>query len=689
MDNCKRKQQCAKMENGTRCPQQHHQLLHKSNSVRIGVATIVSPNEPILSVLSANIGSVNGLFKCGNVLLDSGAQGKDVSITITKVGGEEETIETKEYNVHLTCIDNNKRFNVKAIGIHSISDEIPAVKTSHLPEVLGLPNTRFRRGKGHVDLLIGIDHARMHAGETRQVDNLLTRKSPLGWVVFGGNPEQISDVTSILHVKYSSPIDLTSFWTTEAMGVAVKPCACDADKLTQAEKEEAELIEESCFKVENQWMIPYPWRKDPNLLPDNKELAMKRLESTERRLKRNPEQAEAYCKQMEEMEIMKFARKLSKEEQDEYHGPVHYFPHHAILRPDKKSPPVRIVFNSSSAFQGHTLNDYWKKGPDLLSGMFGVVLRFREREVAVVGDISKMYHRVLIPERDQHVHRFLWRNMETEREPDIFFKTVLTIEDKPAPAMAQIALRKKNSAREQGRLPSSGRSANEQHTGGFKVKEWISNKVLKENVSGDAEKEINLVKGHEEKVLGTMWSFRTDKFHFRVVVDLLKLHNSPSHVQKMTKRMILSQVARIYDPIGFAAAFIVRTKIGMQRLWQLGVDWDDQVPPPVLESWISLFQEIKELDSVSFERCLTVVNAVEPPMLCVFADASQDALGACAYARQRKDDNTYAVKFISARSRVSPLKQLTIPRLELQAAVLASRLAKSIQEESGIQFKYV
>ena len=112
-----------------------------------------------------------------------------------------------------------------------------------------------------------------------------------------------------------------------------------------------------------------------------------------------------------------------------------------MLRPDKKSTPVRIVFNSSSAFQGHTLNDYWKKGPDLLNGIFGVVLQFRERKVAVMGDISKMYHRILIPERDQHVHRFLWRNMETDRDPDIYLKTVLTFGDKPAPAMAQIALR--------------------------------------------------------------------------------------------------------------------------------------------------------------------------------------------------------------------------------------------------------
>ena len=92
------------------------------------------------------------------------------------------------------------------------------------------------------------------------------------------------------------------------MGVAVNPCVCDAHKLTKTEREEAELIEESCIKVVSQWMIPYPWRKDHKLLPDNRDLAMKRLESTERRLKRNPEQVEAYSKQMEEIESTKFAR---------------------------------------------------------------------------------------------------------------------------------------------------------------------------------------------------------------------------------------------------------------------------------------------------------------------------------------------------------------------------------------------
>ena len=176
----------------------------------------------------------------------------------------------------------------------------------------------------------------------------------------------------------------------------------------------------------------------------------------------------------------------------------------------------------------------------------------------------------------------------------------------------------------------------------------------------------------------------------RISRDLLKLvdraHDEPV---KMTKRIILRQVAKIFDPIGFAAAFVIRAKISLQQLWQLGLDWDDEPPPTVQDNWTSLFQEMKELNKVSFERCLTATNAMQPPMLCVFADASQHAFGACAYVRQRKDDDTYEAKFIAAKSRVAPLKQLTIPRLELQAAVLASRLAKSIQEESRVQFKDV
>lgn len=140
------------------------------------------------------------------------------------------------------------------------------------------------------------------------------------------------------------------------------------------------------------------------------------------------------------MEELNFARKLTKREIDEWKGPVHYVAHHAVVRPEKKTTPIRIVFNSSASFNGHTLNDYRFKGPDLLNNLFGVLFRFRESQVAVCGDITKMYHTVPISmytdSEDQHVHRFIWRNYETEREPDIYVKTVLTFRDRPAHKMA-------------------------------------------------------------------------------------------------------------------------------------------------------------------------------------------------------------------------------------------------------------
>ena len=142
---------------------------------------------------------------------------------------------------------------------------------------------------------------------------------------------RIQQASSVLLVSYSTPVDLSNFWTTEAMGVAVKPCICSADKLTQSEREETRIIQSLCKKMGNQWVIAYLWKADPKLLPDNRSQAIKKLEATERRLQKNPENAEAYNQQIQEMEQMKFSRKLSEKELAEYKRPVHYIVHHEIL----------------------------------------------------------------------------------------------------------------------------------------------------------------------------------------------------------------------------------------------------------------------------------------------------------------------------------------------------------------------
>ena len=724
--NCSRRRQCPEKSNGSQCPYYHHPLLHGAIQSTVATVTSVMNNQKaLLPIVQVDIIGSGRLLQRANTLLDSGAQislirssvaedlklrGRDIVITITKVGGQEEELSTKSYQVRIRSLEDRSAHVIQAIGIPSISEDITDVKVADIARQLGLGKSQLRRGNGHIDLLIGIDQAKLHTGETRGTGNMVARHSPLGWVVFGAVPGKQSEASHVYHIKLETPVDMTDFWTTESMGVSVKPCSCDAGKLSQIEREEAKIIEESCEKIGNQWLIPYPWKKDPRQLPNNKSQAMKKLEATERRLLKNPDHAAAYDLQMVEMNHLQFSRRLTEKEAREYSGPVHFISHHEVLRPESKSTPVRIVFNSSAAFQGHKLNEYWMKGPDLLNDLFGVVLRFRENQVAFIGDISKMYHRIRIPELDQHVHRFLWRNLQTHREPDVYVKTVLTFGDKPAPAMAQIALRKTAEEAKEvfpaaaqviqdntymddicDSVPTKEEARNLTRdidsvleTGGFSVKGWVLNKVETLEVPKEEQKAATFLQGGSvEKVLGVVWDSSTDTFSFAVKVDLL---DRQEPIQ-LSKRKVLSQIARIYDPIGFASAFMINAKIALQALWKRGISWDEELPPELSERWKRLFQEMLQLNGVRFDRCLTPPNAIGQPVLCVFSDASEDAFGACAYARWQLSTGAFSAQFIAAKSRVAPLKKLTIPRLELQGAVLASRLGKTILKESRLKFE--
>ena len=130
---------------------------------------------------------------------------------------------------------------------------------------------------------------------------------------------------------------------------------------------EKKVIEDSCQKIGNQRIVPYPWKRDPKELPNNKAQDEKKLEATKRRLSKTSEHAVACDRQMVEMIEMHFARKLTQQQELEaYKGPVHYVNHHEVVRPEKTTP-IPIIFNSSASFQGHPLNDYWMKGPHLLN----------------------------------------------------------------------------------------------------------------------------------------------------------------------------------------------------------------------------------------------------------------------------------------------------------------------------------
>ena len=142
--------------------------------------------------------------------------------------------------------------------------------------------------------------------------------------------------------------------------------------------------------------------------------------------------------------------------------------------------------------------------------------------------------------------------------------------------------------------------------GGFQVKGWLSNRDVEKGHSGEEEVKMKFLETtNEEKVLGTVWNNEKDEISFKVTMEKCPAEDSTDEMnRKLTKRQILSRISRIFDPIGFAAAFLVRAKVAMQQLWQQGLDWDQELPIHEQNKWRQLFREMEHLNDVSFPRCL-------------------------------------------------------------------------------------
>ena len=249
-----------------------------------------------------------------------------------------------------------------------------------------------------------------------------------------------------------------------------------------------------------------------------------------------------YSEQIEDMILRGVARKLTSEGINTYDGPIHYIVHHAVIKPDSKSTPVRIVFDSSHSDKGHSLNSYWAKGPDgYMNNLLSVLLKFRENRIGIVGDIKKMYNSVYIKELDQHVHRFLWRNMDTNKTPDIYVITAVNIGDRPSGTIATVALRKTaimgskvypkaaeivlestyvddivNSVSSKDEADSITKDiCSLLQPGNFHIKGW--------NISGETDSALNLCDNNiDEKVLGLSWHPELDLIKFKVKLNFSK-----------------------------------------------------------------------------------------------------------------------------------------------------------------------
>ena len=443
---------------------------------------------------------------------------------------------------------------------------------------------------------------------------------------------------------------------------------------------------------------------------------------------KDPVKAQLYNEQIEDMVDRNVARKLTNEEIRQYRGPVFYLAHHAVMKEDSKSTPCRVVFNSSAKMFGHIINEYWVKGPNLLTSLLGILIRFREERFAIIGDIKKMFHAIKINEVDQNTHRFLWQNLDIDRKADDYIMLSVSFGDRPSAGIAITALRKTAELGEE-EYPDAAQVLKENvymddivdsfdsyskaqtvvcnidevlKRGNFAVKKWtlvnedevldlgeqMVSSGMRETSSNSVQlnrvpdklrrnKESSLTVQDSDndvyKVLGLDWDYGKDCFTFSVEGEMIekfgenKLNDIAVEYGRciLTKRMILSAVNGIYDPLGLLTPIVIKAKIMLKKLWCEKVDWDDPVSAERVEGWTKFFERMSMLKELSFRRCVKLSECINDPIMIVFCDASELAFGACCYLRWQTEDGSFRAQLMAAKSWVSPTKVQSIVRLEM------------------------
>ena len=207
--------------------------------------------------------------------------------------------------------------------------------------------------------------------------------------------------------------------------------------------------------------------------------------------------------------------------------------------------------------------------------------------------------------------------------------------------------------------------------GGFELHKWCANHpaILQNIPSDQIETGFTVEESGNKaiKTLGIYWQPLSDTFQFKV--------NLPKPPNIITKRVILSDISRIFDPIGLLSPVIITAKLFMQEIWLIkDIGWDQPVPEALLIKWNQYRLSLRALNQLSIARRVLSGDNKQTHELHGFSDASERAYGACLYIRTIQEDGTAIVNLLCSKSRVAPLKQVSLPRLELCGALLLAQL---------------
>ena len=576
---------------------------------------------------------------------------------------------------------------------------------------------------GEVLILIGRDCGKAMGTQCYGTQEPWVHDTPLGWALVGNTcTDRKSSISDKKHVLKS----VITHEHLEVKNIFNKKMSNDFPVFKEYPDDE-ELgfsVKENAFldKMNNEVIIcstghleaPVPLSND-DPLPSNQSAVYHRSKNTLQRLKLKPDAINACVVAMGKSLSAGYIEEVPHCELKGPEGRCWYLPIFPVYHPKKNK--VRLVYDASAKYGGTSLNQNLLTGPDLNHELRGVLQRFREEKIAIIGDIESMFNNFKVSPKDRDLLRFFWFK---DNQPDndiVQYRAIGHIFGcTSSPGVAAYCMRRA------ALLPSA-----EPYEKG---REFIQNSFyVDDGISsvGTVEEAITVIKEASEilkfcnirlhKILSNSWevlaalpeseraegchlldydeipSHRTLGVYWEPIKDVFKVQVTLPE-RPFTKRGILAVINSLYDPIGMIAPISLAGRL-IQRLVlprkeELTEElekcgWDDALPEKYVELWESWKHTLLELELVELSRCLIPKHFINPQReLHVFSDASEKAIGHVIYLKSIYSSEIN-ITFVTGSAKVAPRSAVTMPRLELNAAVDGVQAAARLIAELSIK----
>ncbi|XP_011687025.1 PREDICTED: uncharacterized protein LOC105449468 [Wasmannia auropunctata] len=701
------------------CRARHHTTLHEAcltaavvNTHQAAGPPLAIPATVLLATARVRVADRFGVEHTARALIDQGSESSLVSeslaqrlrlarapssVAVFGVGGVQTGLTRGLVNLRISPLAGGETMTVPALVFPRLTLYDSAIQAdrgawTHLSG-LELADPEFLTADA-VDLLLGADvyAAILQPGLVKGgPQEPMAQKTSLGWILSGpvgtsGEPPRALALQC--RVEEGLTALVRGFWQQE------EPPSAAALLTPEEQTCEDAFRRTHSRNADGRYVVRLPI---VNPLPDlsaTRHSAVRVLTSMERRFARDERLRQLYrdfMVQYDEMDHMTMV-----EPSGDSPTRVSYLPHHGVLRETSSTTKLRVVFNGSTALPtGESLNRCLLVGPNLLPPLADILLRWRNHRYVFATDVEKMYRQILVHPEDRDLQRIVWRCDPRDHLREYRLNTV-TYGLACAPFLAMRALRQLADDEEEtyprgadvlrrdvymddvltgADTLDRARDLQRQLTdlcmaGGFPLRKWSSNHP---DVLADVPEDHRVQREprgwrpqEAHPTLGLQWHPAEDAFSFST---------QAISVAEVTKRSVLSLTARLFDPLGWLAPIVVSAKIAFQATWLQGVDWDEPLDEAATRRWRAYQSELPLLERVRVPRWLACGGT--DVQLHGFADASERAYAAVIYLRA-EIDGAYQTTLVMAKTKVAPIKPVSLPRLELCAAALLARLAAHV-----------